>query len=64
MGHFGRREPCNRAVQVIRNIYVSGPYFPQPNSVKFTLRAIPQVGWTKLKAEPSVKFKAQTLNED
>ena len=33
-------------------------------SVKFTLRAIPQVSWNKLKAEPAVKFKVQTLNDD
>lgn len=32
-------------------------------SVKFTIRAIPQVGWTKFKAMPQTTFKAQTLNE-
>ena len=47
---------------MLRNLYATPGILPNV-SVKFTLRAIPQVSWDKLKTQPAVKFKAQTLND-
>jgi len=60
MGRFLRREPPRP--KLMRDLYTLGSLPTQ--TVKFTLRAIPQVSWNKLKAEPAVKFKVQTLNDD